>query len=63
MSSPFDEITGGVALANFDRNDYQRYVKVGRLVAKTAEIAPGTLGLLINGRVKIPFRLSICFRR
>jgi hypothetical protein len=63
MSSPLDEITGGVALADIDRNDYRRYVEAGRFIAKTAGLAPGASGLLINGRVKIPFRLSIRFRR
>ena len=57
-SSPLDEITGGVALADIDRNDYGRYVEAGRMVAKTAGLAPGTSGLLVNGRVK--FHPLIC---
>ena len=50
--SPLDEIAGGVALADIDRNDYLRYVEAGRLVAKKAGLEPGASGLLINGRVK-----------
>ena len=51
-ASPLDEITGGVALTDIDRNDYLRYVEAGRLVAKTASLEPGASGLFINGRVK-----------
>jgi hypothetical protein len=61
MSSPLDEITGGVPLADIDRNDYRRYVEAGRLVANTAGLAPGASGLLINGRVK-SIALSVRFR-
>jgi hypothetical protein len=38
IPSPLNEITGGVALAEIDRNDYRRYVEAGRLVAKTADL-------------------------
>ncbi|KAF8268079.1 UDP-glucose:Glycoprotein glucosyltransferase-domain-containing protein [Lactarius quietus] len=53
-NSPLDEITGGVALADIDRDDYRRYVEAGRIVAKTAGLAPGVSGLIINGRVVGP---------
>ncbi|KAI9428853.1 UDP-glucose:glycoprotein glucosyltransferase-domain-containing protein [Lactarius indigo] len=51
MASPLDEITGGVALADVDQDDYQRYVQTGKLVAKMAGLAPGASGLIINGRI------------
>ncbi|KAF8264041.1 hypothetical protein EI94DRAFT_1533558, partial [Lactarius quietus] len=48
-------ITGGVSLANIDRDDYRRYVEeAGRMVANTAGVAPGASGLIINGRMS-PF--------
>ena len=53
-SSPLDEIMGGVALANTDRNDDWRYAEAEKLVAKTAGLEPGASGLLINGRGKFP---------
>ncbi|KAN0128696.1 hypothetical protein V8E53_013515 [Lactarius tabidus] len=53
-ASLLDEIMGGIALADIDRNDYGRYVEADRLVAKTVDVAPGAGGLLINGRVVGP---------
>ncbi|KAH9024388.1 UDP-glucose:glycoprotein glucosyltransferase-domain-containing protein [Lactarius pseudohatsudake] len=50
VASPLDEITGGVALADIDQDDYQRYVQTGKLVAKMAGLPPGASGLIINGR-------------
>jgi hypothetical protein len=58
MASLLGEVTGGVALADIDRNDHRRYVEAGRLVAKTAGLAPGASGFLINGRVR--FRPLLC---
>ena len=52
VASPLDEITGGVALDDIDRDDYRRYVETSRLVAKTAGLAPGASGLIVNGRVR-----------
>ncbi|KAH9162492.1 UDP-glucose:glycoprotein glucosyltransferase-domain-containing protein [Lactarius sanguifluus] len=51
VASPLDEITGGVALADIDQDDYRRYVQTGKLVAKMAGLAPGASGLIVNGRV------------
>ncbi|KAF8266966.1 hypothetical protein EI94DRAFT_1802289 [Lactarius quietus] len=63
MASQLDEITGGVALANIDRDDYRRYVEeAGRMVAKTAGVAPGASGLIINGRMSFPFALSVLYQ-
>lgn len=63
MASQLDEITGGVALANIDRDDYRRYVEeTGRMVAKTAGVAPGASGLIINGRMSFPFALSVLYQ-
>src|SRR6266702_3994681 len=58
VASPFDEITGGVTLADVDRDDYRRYVEAGRSVAKTAGLGPGASGLIINGRVR--FHPLVC---
>jgi hypothetical protein len=52
VASSLDEITGGVALADIDRDDYRRYVETSRLVANAAGLAPGASGLIINGRVR-----------
>ncbi|KAH8978341.1 UDP-glucose:glycoprotein glucosyltransferase-domain-containing protein [Lactarius akahatsu] len=54
VASPLDEIAGGVALADIDQDDYQRYVHTGKLVAKMAGLAPGASGLFINGRIVGP---------
>lgn len=55
----FDEITGGITLANLDRDDYHRYTEASRLVAEKVGLVPGAAGLIINGRVRatlpIPF--------
>lgn len=57
MSSPLNEIAGDV-LADIYRNDYQRYVDAGRLVAKTVALEPGAAGLLIN--TQVIFHLLLC---
>lgn len=55
----FDEITGGITLADLDDNDYRRYVEASQLVAEKVDLIPGAGGLIINGRVRafasIPF--------
>jgi hypothetical protein len=57
----FDEITGGITLANIDRDDYHRYTEASRLVAEKVGLVPGAAGLIINGRVSLT--LPIPFSR
>ncbi|RDB27081.1 UDP-glucose:glycoprotein glucosyltransferase [Hypsizygus marmoreus] len=47
-------LTGGVKVADFDTNRYANYVRASRLVARDVGIAPGELGLMVNGRVVGP---------
>jgi hypothetical protein len=51
VSYSFDEITGGIALADLDEDVYRRYVQSSRLVAEKVGLVPGAAGLIINGRV------------
>ncbi len=60
MASPLDEIIGGVALADIDRDDYRQYVEAGRSVARIAGLAPGAAALIINGRVMFFIRFYLC---
>jgi hypothetical protein len=48
-----DEITGGITLANLDKDDYHRYTEASRLVAEKVGLVPGAAGLIINGRVSV----------
>ena len=53
MPYAFDEITGGIALADLDEDVYHQYVEASRLVAEKVGLVPGAAGLIINGRVRI----------
>ncbi len=53
MPYSFDEITGGIALADLDEDVYRRYVHSSRLVAEKVGLVPGAAGLIINGRVRV----------
>lgn len=53
MPSSFVEVTGGITLADIDKDDYRRYIDVSRLVAEEVGLVPGTTGLVINGRVRV----------
>jgi len=53
MPSSFVEVTGGITLADIDKDDYRRYIEVSRLVAEKVGLVPGTAGLIINGRVRV----------
>ncbi|KAJ6489844.1 glycosyltransferase family 24 protein [Mycena sanguinolenta] len=49
-----DDITDGVGLSGYSAEDYERWVRTSRLVARELQIAPGELGLVVNGRVVGP---------
>ncbi|KAF7345254.1 hypothetical protein MSAN_01902000 [Mycena sanguinolenta] len=49
-----DDITDGVGLSGYSAEDYERFVRTSRLVARELQIAPGELGLVVNGRVVGP---------
>ena len=53
---------GEVTLADVDMVDYRRYVKAGREAAERVGIAPGTSGLIINGRVRFTVLLLVSNR-
>ena len=56
MVTPLDEITGSVALADINQDDYRLYVETSRLVAKTTGLSSGASGLIINvGVMFYPF--------
>lgn len=55
MPYPFDEIMGGVAIADLDEDVYHGYVEASRLVAEKVGLVPGAAGLIINGRVSVTF--------
>ncbi|KAJ7264047.1 glycosyltransferase family 24 protein [Mycena haematopus] len=51
-----DDLTDGVGLSGYDAEDYERFVRTSRLVARELQIAPGELGLIVNGRVVGPIQ-------
>jgi UDP-glucose:glycoprotein glucosyltransferase len=63
LGTPFlDEITGGITLADVDKDDYRRYMEASRVAAERVGLAPGASGLIINGRVRLTvlFLVSNC---
>jgi UDP-glucose:glycoprotein glucosyltransferase len=51
----FDELTGGVALSEFNPSAYAQFVKSSRLLARELQIVPGKQALFVNGRIIGPF--------
>jgi hypothetical protein len=49
----FDDITGGIAIADLDEGVYRQYIQSSRLVAEKVGLIPGAAGLIINGRVRV----------
>jgi UDP-glucose:glycoprotein glucosyltransferase len=62
IPSYMDEITGGITLADVDKGDYRRYVEASRVAAERVGLAPGSSGLIINGRVRLTVSLLISNR-
>lgn len=62
MPSSLDEIIGGITFVDVDKGDYRWFVEASRVAAKRVGLAPGTSGLIINGRVRltISFPVSNC---
>jgi UDP-glucose:glycoprotein glucosyltransferase len=59
MHFSFDGITGGITLTDIDRDDYRWYTEASRLVSEKVGLAPGTAGIIINGRVRTTAPISI----
>jgi UDP-glucose:glycoprotein glucosyltransferase len=49
-----DGLTDGVGISGYSSDDYDKYVKSCRLVARNLQIVPGELALIVNGRVSTP---------
>jgi UDP-glucose:glycoprotein glucosyltransferase len=54
-----DEITGGITLADVDKEDYRRYMEASRVAAEKVGFVPGASGLIINGRVRLTVLLPV----
>ncbi|KAJ7608670.1 UDP-glucose:glycoprotein glucosyltransferase-domain-containing protein [Roridomyces roridus] len=61
-----DDLTDGVGLAGYSAEDYDKFVKSSRLVARELQLAPGQQALVVNGRVVGPIKggdfVSLDFR-
>jgi len=49
-----DDLTGGVGLSGYSAEEYDRFVRSSRLVARELQLAPGQQALVVNGRVSGP---------
>lgn len=47
------ELTGGVAVSDFEPESYAKYVKTSRLVTRELQLTPGQQALVVNGRVGV----------
>ncbi|KAF8145393.1 hypothetical protein K438DRAFT_547782 [Mycena galopus ATCC 62051] len=48
------DLTDGVGLSGYGAEDYARFVRSSRLLARELQLKPGELGLVVNGRVVGP---------
>ncbi|KAJ7136717.1 glycosyltransferase family 24 protein [Mycena epipterygia] len=51
-----DDLTDGVGISGYSAEDYARFVKSSRLVARDLQLAPGEQALIVNGRVIGPIQ-------
>jgi UDP-glucose:glycoprotein glucosyltransferase len=54
LRSSLEEITGSITFVDVNQGDYRWYVEASRVAAKRVGLAPGTSGLIINGRIVGP---------
>jgi hypothetical protein len=57
----YEALTEGVHLDHLKPEEYVDYVKAGRLVARELGLAPGQSALVVNGRVSVPWLVSLFF--
>jgi UDP-glucose:glycoprotein glucosyltransferase len=46
-----DDLTDGVGISGYSSEDYDKFLRSSRLVARDLQLAPGHQALLVNGRV------------
>jgi hypothetical protein len=56
----FSLATGGLALRDLDSDKYADYVEASTQLSRDLKLAPGSNGLIVNGRVSICIRNILC---
>jgi UDP-glucose:glycoprotein glucosyltransferase len=51
------ELTGGVAVSDFNYDVYTQYVKSSRMISRDLQLKPGEHALIVNGRVSVPLHI------